>query len=146
MQSEILRYRADVVSLQECPSEVPLPRLQSEYNLVGSRSSHAGYVHLYILRTQGDVERVHLPELPVVAGRLQLGASTLDVLAMHLEPHAEGAQERCDQLRTALRIVRETAGGTVSSQPRGLVILGDLNVRQSDVDEHCKAGASRFGV
>ena len=139
VQLEILRYRADVVSLQECPSEDALPRLLSDYILVGARVSHAGFVHLYVLRTWGDVARVHLPELPVVAGRLQLGRTTLDVLAMHLEPHAEGASVRCGQWRTAVRMVREAATGAASGQPGGLVILGDLNVRQTEVDEQCKA-------
>ena len=94
-----------------------------------------GYVHLYILATHGLVTPVELPELPVVAVRLQLRSARLDIIAMHLEPCAEGESVRSDQIRMAVRIVRAAATGSVSGQPAGLVVLGDLNVRQMEFEE-----------
>ena len=50
IEQEVLRWGADVVALQECPSERPLKQLVTKYVLVGAHDAHAGYVHLYARR------------------------------------------------------------------------------------------------
>ena len=51
VEAEVLRWDADVIALQECPSSCGLQRLVPQegavFDLVGVAKSHCGYVHVY---------------------------------------------------------------------------------------------------
>ena len=105
VQQEILRYRPSLVSLQECPSLEPLPSLLGLYRFVGAAAAHAGFVHLYILRSLSLPVRVELAGQPVVACRLDVGDVALVFVALHLPPYEEGAAERTLVLRKVVAAV-----------------------------------------
>ena len=50
IEAELLRWRADLVALQECPTPEPLTDLVEAYALITTGESHAGFVHLYARR------------------------------------------------------------------------------------------------
>ena len=131
IEQELLRWNADVVALQGCPSANGLQLLRGRYRMVGAASAHAGFVHLYV-RAGMTCDRVPLRSLPAVAGRLVVGVYVLHVLAVHLQ-HGSGptaAHSRKVQLQGALR----------PCSGDGVLVLGDLNMREA---AECEALASQ---
>ena len=136
VQREVLRWDADVVALQECPSARALPMLVADrYRLVGSsRETHAGFVHLYV-RQGWDAPVEPLPsEVPGVAGVIVVNDVRVVVVAVHLEPTHLGAALRGKQLRGVL----------LGRDQETVVVMGDMNMSEKDATERARHG--RGGV
>ena len=130
VQREVLRWDADIVALQECPSARALPLLVAErYKLVGSsRQTHAGFVHLYVRHSwEAPVEDL-ASEVPGVAGAIVVNDIRVVIVAVHLEPTHLGAALRGKQLRGALR-------GRDSDT---VVVMGDMNMIEKDATERVR--------
>ena len=121
---EVSRLCPDLVALQECPSEERLPGLDGTYALAGVAKSHCGFVHLYVGKELAMEPLSMKAGLPVVGCILQLGGVRVSVLAAHLAPGEYGEAKRAGQLGAAL----------ARCPGRSRLILGDLNVRQEEVE------------
>jgi endonuclease/exonuclease/phosphatase family metal-dependent hydrolase len=130
---EVKRWGAEIVALQECPSARGLLGLQPVYDLVGAQKCHHhdSFVHLYV-RKGIDASGVKLvASCPCVLGQLGIRGSRVDVIAAHLEAGAGNASVRQGQVRAAFDKCRHG---------NACVLLGDLNVREEEVEELRKIG------
>jgi hypothetical protein len=135
--AHIDRWRPAVLALQEVPTAAALPDFQRVYRLLGAKRAHAGYVQLY---ARLELEADALPDVegaPAVLAKVSLDAARVVVIAaVHCAPGLEGAAQRASQLRVL------AASADVASAP-SCVILGDLNVRQTEVVDLLEATGLR---
>jgi len=123
--SVIANANADVVCLQECPSErwADVALAEHDYRAIGSARSHCGFVVVLVkmhLAALADRTRV---DGPSVAVRLCLpDAPNVTVVSSHLAPFADGAQERTRQLTC---LVAQVATDLC-------VFAGDFNMRKAE--------------
>jgi endonuclease/exonuclease/phosphatase family metal-dependent hydrolase len=123
--SVIANANADVVCLQECPSErwADVALAEHDYRAIGSARSHCGFVVVLVkmhLAALADRTRV---DGPSVAVRLCLpDAPNVTVVSSHLTPFADGAQERTRQLTC---LVAQVATDLC-------VFAGDFNMRKAE--------------
>ena len=130
MRREIGRWDPDVVALQECPGPDRWAGLDDSMEQVGAARAHAGFVHLYVKRVVPS-ERVGVTaKCPWVVAELKLRGGTVKVASVHLAPGEGAAEERLKQVR---QIAKICGGGSV-------VVLGDLNVREDEMEDVRKAG------
>ena len=132
--AEVLRWGADLVTLQECVSSNPLAGLDVKYVLVGAEwvDVQRSYVHLYARKGLGAEMVPKRGRWPGVLARLVVDGEALDVAAVHLEPGPQGAEERKRQLSAISLEVKGSAA----------VVLGDFNIRLEEEDAllECVAG------
>ncbi len=130
IEQEILRWMPDIVALQECPTAVALPRLQASCELLGAAPAHAGFVHLYVRPGRGW-GRVVAGKGPGVIGRLVQGPVVLHVAALRLKagPGDQNASARRAQLAALLECCVGDA----------VVLMGDMNVREEEMEGLCSA-------
>jgi endonuclease/exonuclease/phosphatase family metal-dependent hydrolase len=132
--AEVLRWGADLVTLQECVSSNSLAGLDVKYVLVGAEwvDVQRSYVHLYARKGLGAEMVPKRGRWPGVLARLVVDAEALDVAAVHLEPGPQGAEERKRQLSAISLEVKGSAA----------VVLGDFNIRLEEEDAllECVAG------
>ena len=125
VQLEVLRWRPEVVSLQECAEGGAMEALSREkYEFVGAAAAHRGFVHLYVKRGVRWGRGQAVQGAPGVVAEVEIGGQLVCVAAVHLEPGAEGAARRREQ---AQRVLAAMWGQAV-------VVLGDLNVREAEVE------------
>ena len=128
VQAEVLRWRPDVFALQECVCSRALPRFDGSYVLLGSRVGHsaaAGAVYLYA-KTALEVEPLLLTGVPGVGAVLRIAGQRLAFLALHLASGSASAGQRRRHLQDAL-------AAAAVGDPGGVVLLGDLNVRDEEL-------------
>jgi endonuclease/exonuclease/phosphatase family metal-dependent hydrolase len=136
IKSEILKDNPDVIALQEFPEQYSKTMLSEGYKLVGTKTTHAPYVALFV-RKEIDVKRVksnQIDRLPVVVGELLFSfhdkqdhhhqQQRVWIASVHLEPFGEGALTRKNQLQS---LVEEAKKEKVP-----LIIAGDTNMRVAE--------------
>ena len=129
VQQEILRWDADVVGLQECPSVQALPQLSGRYVLVGSSAkTHAGCVQLNVRRElQASVVEL-AAEVPGVGAALSVNGESVLVVALHLAHGGMAAATRGKQLRAVF----------CGREKETIIVMGDMNMRDKDAAERTK--------
>ena len=141
VQLEVLRWQADLVALQECPSEAPLPLLVAPgaakaLEFVGAAKAHHGWVHLYAARVLGMKREEAAAEAPWVVG----GMPGVSVVAVHLHPGP--ASDRVN-VEARLKQVRAVFG----EREGAVVCLGDCNAREEEVvdwRERCSCREAQY--
>jgi len=128
IQAELLRWDADLLSLQECPRGETLPELRRCYDLVGAADAHAGEVRLYAKKGI-SIQRTDARAAPLVSADFTHAGLSARVIAAHLAPSAAGAKERLDAVASA---VNSAGAGAADA----FILVGDLNVGS---DEECQA-------
>jgi endonuclease/exonuclease/phosphatase family metal-dependent hydrolase len=147
IESEILKDNPDVIALQEIPEQYSKTMLSEGYKLVGTKSTHAPYVALFV-RKEIDVKRVksnQIDRLPVVVGELLFSFHDKQmqqqqrfwIASVHLEPFGEGASTRQKQLQS---LVEEAKKEQVP-----LIIAGDTNMRVAE-DYAAENASDRGGL
>ena len=99
VQLEVLRWRPQMVSLQECAGEAILEAMGPEKcEFVGAAAAHRGFVHFYVKKGvrwgQGRV----VGGVAAVVAEVELAGQVVSVAAAHLAPGAEGAQQRRSEM------------------------------------------------
>jgi endonuclease/exonuclease/phosphatase family metal-dependent hydrolase len=140
MREEVIVENPDVIALQEFP-EFALyrtSRLFPDHELLGSHTSHAPYVTLFVRKgIQAKLVPVRAEStvgLPAVVAELiypfEGGDSDDDrcrrlwIASVHLEPYASGAEIRQQQVQSLLQLALR------SKVP--LIVAGDLNMRVAE--------------
>ena len=126
---EVLRWDADIVSLQECPTARPLPQFLARYAFVGASPAHAGLVHLYARPELGCVS-LAMHDVPGVIAHMSHSGQSLHIVAVHLA--YGGSEKSVDVRRDQLeKFLRQCDGD-------GVMILGDTNAREEEANALCK--------
>jgi endonuclease/exonuclease/phosphatase family metal-dependent hydrolase len=140
VMEQVLRWRADVIALQECEVESPYGELSAEYTFVGAAGAPKtrGFVHLYV---KHDLELKSLeggsqPRGPAVQVELQgfadasrVGASVVRMVAVHMP---SGQKEIASRRAIAKGLVWSTG-----SRDQNVLVLGDVNAKDDEVGELC---------
>ena len=95
--TELRRWKAHVVALQECVGTACLPGLTEQYALVGSVRSHCGFTHLYALASCCVELHEVIEEYGLVVARGVVGAIEVAFVAAHLVsgPGPEAVRKCC---------------------------------------------------
>ena len=132
-RAEVMRWRPDVVSLQECSSAKYAHAFGPHYESMGAVGSHCGCVHLYVrMRIGLKASRLRVP-YPAVACKLDIGELRDNIVAAHLAPGASQAEKRKSQFKSIC---------DVGSAGEAFVVMGSLNVRDDEADALAKFGFS----
>lgn len=141
IREEVILEQPDIIALQEFP-EFALyrtSRIFPDHELLGSRTSHAPYVTLFVRKgIQAKLVPVHADinvHLPAVVAELSYPSEGGDndevgrrrrlwIASVHLEPFADGAEVRHQQVQSLLQLALR------SKVP--LVLAGDFNMRVTE--------------
>lgn len=148
MEKEILQGEPDIIALQEAPPfALDRKRIFSEFQLIGSQTSHAPHVALFVHEQwnakrilQDSLDSFDFEGLPAVMAEIDISSKPKDnddnpdteqqqqrrlwVASVHLEPFAGGAAIRKRQLQALSQHAR------AANVP--LIIAGDTNMRVSE--------------
>lgn len=140
---EIMKHKADVLCLQECPEANWKPTLLARfYTLVGSEISHCNYTQLWV-RNNMFFQRITKCDAPSVAAVALVDEYVIGLSSSHLIPEKKNSLIRFEQIKSLKNCF-----------PCGMAFLigGDFNMRKSEdkpVEERLglvdawKAGESR---
>ena len=84
IQAEVLRWRPDVLSVQECAGRCAAARFVAEYDLLGAQRGHAaeaGFVQLYAKKSL-HATALSVSEVPGVMAPAQVRGTKVVFLAM----------------------------------------------------------------
>ena len=140
VQQEIVgRWLPDIVALQECVNEFALAGMLNVYDFLGAAAvddvhRSCGFVHVYVRRGV-QASRLKTPQgVPAVLVRIKVGKESVNVAAVHLMPGPSGAKRRLAQMKAVAQ----------PFQPSGVhLVVGDMNVRQEEMEELLKVGSFR---
>jgi endonuclease/exonuclease/phosphatase family metal-dependent hydrolase len=129
--AEILRTNPDVIALQECPTvdwaeHAFHNRGDLSYRLMGSASSHAGYVSLLIRQDLHAAELVLAESLPMVAVEILWNGHSVAIASVHLAPFEQNSFVREKEVEELLEACQ---GGS-----EALLFMGDMNMRDKEDD------------
>ena len=130
MKREILRWKPDVLALQECPGDRVCDAVPDGMDLIGSVECHAEgcYTQLYC-RSDWKMRAVQLPAgTPAVAGVETVNGIEVLFVSAHLFPYPENAAKRAEEVS---QILAKRDGRTI-------VLMGDLNVRYEEIKPLCE--------
>ena len=130
LKVELLRHKPDVLMLQECPSPKWAETTFGEnYGLVGTTTSHAGYIALLLRHDLSNHAQTIWPttdartDLPAVMAKIHLNnRRSVMVASCHLAPFEKGYYKRGMQIKDLL--------GMADSVP--LIMAGDTNMRDEE--------------
>ena len=127
VQAEVLRWRPDVFSLQECAGEVGLHRFGAGYAFVGARSGHepkAGFVHLYA-KAALSARRVDCVGVLGVAAVARVRGVDVAFVAVHLANVREAEAKRLKHLGRASDVALQCSAD--------VVLFGDMNLPDAEL-------------
>ena len=140
VRAEVLRLQPDLLTLQECASATAAPRFAEKYTFVGARAGHseaAGFVHLYVKKSFRHLP-LEVDGLPGIGCRVKMLHTFVAVVALHLSAGEEAAVTREKHLRRVVDLTDATEDT--------VVLLGDLNVRDSELAELTRRPLGAFGA
>ena len=127
VQAQVLRWRPDAFSLQECAGEVGLHRFGAGYAFVGARSGHepkAGFVHLYA-KAALSARRVDCVGVPGVAAVARVRGVDVVFVAVHLANGREAEAKRLKHLGRASDVALQCSANAV--------LFGDMNLPDAEL-------------
>jgi len=126
LRRELARWDAHVIALQECSAASRCDMVGSDYDFLGSVSSHCGFGHLYVRRGLAAKCQPSSGRVPCVRAVMHIGEISLGVIATHLVAGADetAAADRLSQLKEMVE--------TLLPEVHGVLLLGDMNMREEE--------------
>ena len=140
VQAEVLRWRPDAFSLQECRGLAALERFDADYQFLGAHAGHAtkaGFVQLYVKKAF-VADPVQLSGVPGVAAVVRVRATEVALVALHLANGSDAEGKRLKHLRRALEVA--------TGKSRNVVLLGDMNVGDAELAKVQREPLRRYAL